>query len=92
MRGGQGVAEVAEVGGRMGGRDGLETQPRSRALLDSGCSNITHHKGPWERLLELVFFADYVNGCFVLFVCLCVIKMCFIYLFLALHDKREWGK
>lgn len=79
------------VGG-WGGRDGLETQPHSRALLDSGCSNITHHEGPWERLLELVLFADYVNGSFVLFVCLCVIKMWFIYLFLALHDKRELGK
>lgn len=70
----------------------METQPHSRAALDRGCSNITCHERPWERLLELVLFADYVNGSFVLFICLCIIKMGFIYLFLGSHDKGEWEK
>lgn len=75
-----------------GGRDGLTRQSHSQAPLDSGSSNITHHKGPWERLLELVLFADCVNGSFVLFMWLCIIKMGFIYLFFALHDEGEWEK
>lgn len=65
----------------------MEEQPHSRALCDSGCSHITVMK---ERLLELGLFDDYVHGSFVLLICVCKIKLGFIYLLLVLHDEEEW--
>lgn len=53
-----------------GWREGeMEKQPHPGALFASGCSNITCHERPWESLLELVLFADYTNGPFVLLIC-----------------------
>jgi len=75
-----------------GGSDGLERQPHSRAPLNSGCSSITHHEGLWERLLELVLSADYVNGSLVLFTCLCMIKRGLGFFGGVLHDKGDWEK
>lgn len=80
-------------GFRGGWREGeMEKQPHSGAPFDSGCSNITCHEGPWKRLLELVLFADYVHGSFVLLICACKIKLGFIYLLLVLRDEEEWKK